>query len=116
MSDLTRFAEHCRRMAADCGPWPVSLTPAQQRVLDGLTAGLTATEIAAAGHVTVDTVRSHIRALREKYGVHTQGAVVAAARQQQLWTQLADEVDDYLARRDALVEIPQPALDFAESA
>ncbi|WP_329611966.1 LuxR C-terminal-related transcriptional regulator [Streptomyces brevispora] len=54
-----------------------ALTPREQHVLCALLAGCSAAEIAAADHVSLPTVRSHIRAVLTKLGVSSQLAAVA---------------------------------------
>jgi DNA-binding NarL/FixJ family response regulator len=55
------------------------LTPRECDVLDALTQGMSAEEIAASAFVSVTTVRSHIRSILQKLGVNSQLAAVAAA-------------------------------------
>lgn len=57
-----------------------SLTPREAEVLGELMAGRTVDEIAAAFTVSVTTVRSHVRAVLSKLGVHSQLAAVGLAR------------------------------------
>ncbi|WBL18276.1 response regulator transcription factor [Citricoccus sp. NR2] len=65
------------------GPAPVpdcALSPRERDVVALLAEGLDAQEIAARLHLSIYTVRDHIKAIFPKLGVHTQaGAVVAAA-------------------------------------
>jgi two-component system, NarL family, nitrate/nitrite response regulator NarL len=55
------------------------LTPREQQVLAALMAGSTVGEIARAGYVTVDTVRSHVKSLLRKLRVSSQIEAVALA-------------------------------------
>ena len=57
------------------------LTPREREVLDSLTLGASAEEIAAAGVVSLATVRTQIHAILGKLGAHSQIAAVARARQ-----------------------------------
>ena len=57
-----------------------ALTPREQDVLGAMTAGQVAAEIAATEHLSLATVRSHIRAVLAKLGVSSQVAAVALAR------------------------------------
>ena len=57
------------------------LTPREREVLQGIIAGLRAAEIANRSYVSVDTVRSQIKAILVKLGVSSQLAAVALARQ-----------------------------------
>jgi DNA-binding NarL/FixJ family response regulator len=56
------------------------LTPREREVLDALAAGTSADEIAAAAVVSLTTVRSQIRSILGKLGVHNQLAAAARAR------------------------------------
>ncbi|WP_430334851.1 response regulator transcription factor [Rhodococcus sp. ACT016] len=56
------------------------LTDRERAVLNGLHHGLTAGEIADALLLATPTVKSHLRTLYGKLGVHTRGDAVAAAR------------------------------------
>ena len=58
-----------------------SLTSREADVLAGLMGGLAATEIAEQSFVSLSTVRSQIRAVLAKLGVHSQLAAVAMAHQ-----------------------------------
>ena len=58
-----------------------SLTGREADVLAGLMGGLAATEIAERSFVSLSTVRSQIRAVLAKLGVHSQLAAVAMAHQ-----------------------------------
>ncbi len=55
------------------------LTPAQQQVLERLVAGLTLDEIADEQHVARSTVRTHLRALFDKFGVRRQADLLRRA-------------------------------------
>ncbi len=57
------------------------LTPRERQVLHGILDGLRAAEIADRSFVSVDTVRSQIRAILVKLGVSSQLAAAALARQ-----------------------------------
>jgi DNA-binding NarL/FixJ family response regulator len=54
-----------------------TLTQREQQVLGGLLTGRTAAEIARTKHISMPTVRSHIRAVLTKLGVSSQVAAVA---------------------------------------
>ena len=58
-----------------------SLTPRERVVLQGIVAGATADQIAAAEFVSVTTVRSQIRSILRKLGVSSQLAAAALARE-----------------------------------
>ncbi len=66
------------------------LTPREAQVLGGLIDGLTADQIARRSVVSLATVRSQIRAVLLKLGVHTQLAAVALARDSS-WAPPADD-------------------------
>jgi DNA-binding CsgD family transcriptional regulator len=53
-----------------------ALTPRQRQILSLLSDGQSYSEIAAALHVTVETVRSHARRIREQLGVRTSRELV----------------------------------------
>ena len=55
------------------------LTASEIRVLERLAAGLTGPEIASELGVSVSTVSTHVRHVREKLGVRTQAGAVAVA-------------------------------------
>jgi DNA-binding CsgD family transcriptional regulator len=55
------------------------LTPRQREVLELLGAGADARQIAATLHITIATVRTHIRHILRALGVHTQLAAVVRA-------------------------------------
>jgi DNA-binding CsgD family transcriptional regulator len=65
-----------------------SLTPAEGDALQGMMAGLTATEIAAESHRSINTVRSQIKAVLGKLGVQTQLTAVAMAHRSGRWASL----------------------------
>lgn len=58
-----------------------TLTAKEREVLDQLTAGASAAEIAEAGYTSIRTVRAHIRRILAKLEVNSQGAATAIARQ-----------------------------------
>jgi PAS domain S-box-containing protein len=60
------------------------LTPRQAEVLRLLEHGRSTTQIATELHLSVETVRNHIRALLRNLGVHSRLEAVAVARQAQL--------------------------------
>jgi PAS domain S-box-containing protein len=60
------------------------LTPRQTEVLGLLEHGYSTGQIAAKLHVSVETVRNHIRAILRALGVHSRLAAVAAARREHL--------------------------------
>lgn len=76
---LALLREHRRRMADAHSPFQ-RLSVREQVVLDGLMEGRSAEEIAEAECVTLATVRSQIRTMLQKLGVHSQLAAVAQAR------------------------------------
>jgi DNA-binding NarL/FixJ family response regulator len=76
---LARLAEHRRRVAAESSPFD-RLTARENEVLDALMEGLSAEEIAERDVVSLTTVRTHIRSMLQKLGVHSQLAAVAKAR------------------------------------
>lgn len=61
-----------------------ALTPREQDVLQGLVAGQSYKEIAAAHEVSIDTVRTHIRGLYRKLQVRSATGAVALAMQEGL--------------------------------
>jgi two-component system nitrate/nitrite response regulator NarL len=67
------------RRQADTGPF-ASLTEREAAVLGSLMDGKAAREIAADHFVSEATVRTHIRSVLQKLGVHSQLAAVARAR------------------------------------
>lgn len=77
---LSHLREWRTRRRAELAPFE-ALTPREGDVLTGLCDGMTATEIAEAGFVSVFTVRGHIRSILAKLGVCTQLAATARARQ-----------------------------------
>jgi PAS domain S-box-containing protein len=60
------------------------LTPRQHEVLRLLEQGRSTAQIARELHISVDTVRNHIRGLMRALGVHTRIAAVAVARRDTL--------------------------------
>lgn len=62
-----------------------SLTAAEEDALRGLMAGLTAAQLAAGSHRSINTVRSQIKAVLGKLGVQTQLAAVAIAHRSGRW-------------------------------
>lgn len=66
---------------AGVGLRPVSstLTDREWEVLDGLCLGLTPEQLAAAFVVSIETVRTHVKSIYRKLGVHSQSEAVAAA-------------------------------------
>jgi DNA-binding NarL/FixJ family response regulator len=78
-----RLVEDLRRQRADgAGLRPVrsALTPREWEILDQLCAGRSSEEIARALVVTTETVRSHIKHLYRKLGVHSRADAAAMAR------------------------------------
>lgn len=53
------------------------LTPTEIRVLHLIAQGLRAEEAAQAMHLGTETVKSHMRSVRWKFGVHTAAGAVA---------------------------------------
>jgi DNA-binding NarL/FixJ family response regulator len=78
---LLRELREQRAAAADRRRWFDTLTRREQEVLAALMDGRSAEEIAEAWVVSVSTVRSQIRAVLMKLGVHSQLAAVARARE-----------------------------------
>lgn len=58
----------------------VRLTPRERAVLDGLLAGGSAGTIAETQFVSLNTVKTQLRSLYRKLGVHSRGDAIAAAR------------------------------------
>ncbi|WP_338020960.1 helix-turn-helix transcriptional regulator [Rhodococcus sp. YH1] len=58
----------------------VRLTPRERAVLDAVLVGGTASSIAAAEFVSINTVKSQLRSLYRKLGVHSRKDAIAAAR------------------------------------
>ncbi|MGK2319268.1 LuxR C-terminal-related transcriptional regulator [Gordonia rhizosphera] len=78
---LDGFADHVRRLSHDrSGPDEVHLTPSEMRVLHCLPSGRTAEEMAEILSVSVNTVKTHLRAIYRKLGVGTRRDAVVAAR------------------------------------
>lgn len=77
---LDRLRAHRRAMAAQTSPFE-RLSPRERVVLGALTDGRSAEQIAEAELVSVATVRTQIRSMLQKLGVHSQLAAVAQARQ-----------------------------------
>ena len=69
-----------------------TLTPQQRRVLELLASGLRVAEVGKVVGVTSGTVRSHVKALRNKLGARTQLEAVAMLRQFQAEGPAADLV------------------------
>jgi PAS domain S-box-containing protein len=65
---------------------PPHLTPRQVEVLRLLQRGASTGQIAAELHLSIETVRNHIRHLLRALGVHTRLEAVAAARREHLLT------------------------------
>ena len=70
--------EHDRRQQERMGPF-ASLTPREEQVLKALIEGRTADVIASESYVSIATVRSQIRTILRKLGVHSQLEAVALA-------------------------------------
>ncbi len=75
---MTRLQEQRREERLRLEPF-TRLTAREAEVLQRLTRGLPADEIAAETFVSLATVRSHIRAILQKLGVNSQLAAVATA-------------------------------------
>ncbi len=73
------FRTQQTRRASELAPF-VALTQREGEVLALLVDGLTVDEIAERTYVAVSTVRSHVRGIFQKLGVHSQLAAVALAR------------------------------------
>jgi two-component system nitrate/nitrite response regulator NarL len=56
-----------------------TLTDREWEVLDGLCLGLAPEQLAEAFVVSIETVRTHVKSIYRKLGVHSQGEAVAAA-------------------------------------
>lgn len=79
---VSRLLDRLREApAAGVGLRPVSspLTDREWEVLDGLCVGLTPEQLADAFVLSVETVRSHIKSIFRKLGVHSQAEAVEAA-------------------------------------
>jgi DNA-binding NarL/FixJ family response regulator len=63
---------------------PAHLTPRQAEVLRLLEQGRSTKQIALELHLSVETVRNHVRHLLQALGVHTRLEAVALARHQRL--------------------------------
>ena len=61
-----------------------SLTPRQREVMRLLEHGRSTTQIAAEMHLSIETVRKHIRGIFRRLGVHSRLEAVALVRQEQL--------------------------------
>ncbi len=57
----------------------VRITPQQRRVLEGLDRGMSLQAIASQSHLSINTVKSHARALYQRLGATTRDEAVAAA-------------------------------------
>lgn len=75
---ITQLHEKRRQDSTRLEPF-TRLTVREAEVLQRLTRGLSADEIAAETYVSLATVRSHIRAILQKLGVNSQLAAVASA-------------------------------------
>lgn len=75
---ITRLQEQRREERTRLEPF-TRLTTKEAEVLQRLTRGLSADEIASETYVSLATVRSHIRAILQKLGVNSQLAAVATA-------------------------------------
>lgn len=64
--------------------WPGRLSPRERDVLAGLMDGLTYRALAGRLGIRLDTVRSHIKRLYEKLGVHSRHEAVALAHRRRL--------------------------------
>ena len=80
------------------------LTAREQRVLGALVEGMSGEEIATAHYVAVTTVRSQVRGILQKLGVHSQRAAVATAVRAG-WTPPSDAPET--AEPQDLERIPQ---------
>jgi PAS domain S-box-containing protein len=77
------FGQVIRQVSAPVLPHP-ALTPRQAEILRLLEHGWSTRHIAAELHISVDTVRNHIRRLLRALGVHSRLEAVALARQEHL--------------------------------
>jgi len=83
-SESLVFPEAIRRVAAPRGtatrpPWAARLTPREVEVLGLVAQGLTNAEVAGALFVTVETVKTHLRALLAKSGSRHRTELVVRA-------------------------------------
>jgi PAS domain S-box-containing protein len=78
------FGQVTRVEAAHDRPLHPHLTPRQAEVLRLLEHGRSTTQIADELHLSIETVRNHIRALLRALGVHSRLEAVAVARQEHL--------------------------------
>jgi DNA-binding NarL/FixJ family response regulator len=81
LDELRRQRELVARANADLE----QLTNRESLVLEALTEGLSAEEIARVHYVSISTVRTHIRAVLRKLGVRSQIAAVALVRDRMEW-------------------------------
>lgn len=79
--DVTR---RIAREASGAPPSRLELTPREQDVLRAFVRGLSYRQVADALDVSIDTVRSHVRALYKKLRVHSVAAAVARAIHERL--------------------------------
>ncbi len=70
--------------AAPVAPSRLDLTEREQEVLRGLVQGLAYKQVAAQLDISIDTVRTHIRALYKKLQVHSVAAAVTRAIRERL--------------------------------
>jgi len=75
--ELRLLLDHDRRANADRNEVLMALTPSELSTLQGLMAGHSVAEMALTRTVAVSTVRSHVRAILRKLGVHSQLEAVA---------------------------------------
>jgi LuxR family maltose regulon positive regulatory protein len=62
----------------------VLLTPAEKRVLVLLTSQITLVEVANKSHLSLNTVKSHLRSIYRKLGADSRDGAVRIAREQSL--------------------------------
>jgi DNA-binding NarL/FixJ family response regulator len=77
---LIEVMRHTTRQAAGMRPVRSKLTTREWEVLDLLTRGLATADIAATLFVSNETVRSHIKHILRKLGVHTRQEAVDLAQ------------------------------------
>jgi len=78
------FGQLVMHQPAPPAPDHPALTPRQAEILRLLEHGRSTTQIAAELHLSIETVRSHIRRLLRALGVHSRLEAVALARQEHL--------------------------------
>lgn len=80
VSQIAALVQQLRHSSAVLPAGPLSLTPAEQRVLHFLPTNLTIANIAERLYVSRNTAKAHAAAVYRKLGVASRGQAVAAAR------------------------------------